>query len=680
MPVKPGYHDVPARSARQSPYEYERTQRLQTAAHVEQGNTMCGIAGFFDQTGVQSGERFTAIAQAMGDSLTHRGPDEGSIWIDAPAGMALAHRRLSIVDLSTAGRQPMASANGRYIVCYNGEIYNSAELRSDLATKHTHWRGHSDTETLTEAIAAWGIERSIKATMGMFAIAVFDRETRTLSLIRDRLGKKPLYWSKQGRLILFGSELRALRCHPAFNPSINRDTLAGFVRRGHYLATESVYANVQQVEPGHIITISADTVIASTPYWQLRDAIDHGQANPCVGSPARATDQLADLLGDAVQRRMVSDVPLGAFLSGGYDSSTVVALMQSVSARPVRTFSIGFEDAAYNEAPYAKAVARHLKTDHTELIVTPATTQSVIPKLADIYDEPFADSSQIPTFLVSQLARQHVTVALSGDGGDELFAGYSRYKQGETIRRRIASLPMPARRVLAKTLSALSPATLNRLGGLIPHSRRPANIGEKLHKLAGVAILDTAGVYRQLASQWPSSEGVVIGGTEPAWPGPDLARLRVDGIALMQALDTLSYLPGDILTKVDRASMAVSLEARCPLLDHRVVEFAWSLPADLKIRDGQSKWLLRQVLYRHVPPALVDRPKAGFSIPVGNWLKTSLRDWAEDLLNESKLRQAGYFDPKPIRQLWQDHLDDRRNGQYALWSILMFEDWRRRHG
>jgi asparagine synthase (glutamine-hydrolysing) len=353
--------------------------------------------------------------------------------------------------------------------------------------------------------------------------------------------------------------------------------------------------------------------------------------------------------------------------------------MQAAASCPVRTFSIGFEDAAYNEAPYASAVARHLKTDHTELIVTAADTQAVIPKLADIYDEPFADSSQIPTFLVSQLARQHVTVALSGDGGDELFAGYNRYAQGESIRRRIASLPMPARRALARSLSALSPKALDRLGALIPQARRPANIGEKLHKLAGVITRDTAAVYRQLTSQWPNSERVVIGGIEPRWPAATAPQLPVEGIALMQALDTLGYLPGDILTKVDRASMAVSLEARCPLLDHRIVEFAWSLPANLKIREGQAKWLLRQVLYRHVPPALVDRPKAGFSIPVGGWLKTALRDWAEDLLDESKLRQAGYFNPKPIRELWQDHLDGRRNGQYALWSILMFEDWRRRH-
>jgi asparagine synthase (glutamine-hydrolysing) len=641
---------------------------------------MCGIAGVFDHTNTHSADGLKSLAHAMGDSLIHRGPDEGGVWVDEAAGIALAHRRLSIVDLTVAGRQPMASANGRYIVSYNGEIYNSAKLRTNLAPTHTRWRGHSDTETLAESIAAWGIERAITASIGMFAIAVFDRETRSLSLIRDRLGKKPLYWSQQGSLVVFGSELRALRRHPAFNPTVNRDTLAGFVRRGHYLATECVYSNVQQVEPGHILTVTATQQVTSQPYWQLAETITNGQAKPFTGSPDQATDHLADLLADAVQHRMICDVPLGAFLSGGYDSSTIVALMQAASSRPVRTFSIGFEDAAYNEAPYARAVARHLKTDHTELIVTAADTQAVIPKLADIYDEPFADSSQIPTFLVAQLARQHVTVALSGDGGDELFAGYNRYAQGDTVRRRLASLPMPARRALASGLSAVSPNTLDRLCTLIPQGQRPANLGEKLHKLAGVITRDTAGVYRQLTSQWPDSAGVVIGGTEPTWPAPAAPKLPVDGIALMQALDTLGYLPGDILTKVDRASMAVSLEARCPLLDHRVVAFAWSLPANLKIRDGQAKWILRQVLYRHVPPALVDRPKAGFSIPVGGWLKSSLRDWAEDLLDESKLRQAGYFNPKPIRDLWRDHLDGRRNGQYALWSILMFEDWRRRHG
>jgi asparagine synthase (glutamine-hydrolysing) len=641
---------------------------------------MCGIAGLLDFTRSSTTARLTQLARDMADSLTHRGPDEGGTWVDEAAGIALGHRRLAIVDLTTAGRQPMTSASGRFIVSYNGEIYNSAELRTQLAPNVGQWRGHSDTETLVEAIAAWGLKRTIAECNGMFAIAVFDRETRTLSLVRDRIGKKPLYWTKQNNVLLFGSELRALRCHPEFKPTINRDSLIGFVRRGHYLADESVYSSVTQVEPGHILTIKPIGQTSSAPYWTLPVAINKARTTPFQGSPADAIARLESLLTNAVTTRMVADVPLGAFLSGGYDSSTIVALMQAATNTQVRTFSIGFEDKNYNEAPHAKAVARHLKTDHTELIVTAADTRAVIPKLAEIFDEPFADSSQIPTFLVSQMARQHVTVALSGDGGDELFAGYNRYALGERIHARLGCLPPALRRAVAGGLSATPLQTLDRLGRLIPASLRPTYLGDKLHKFAGVMTKDTPGIYRQLISQWPDCEGVVIGGTERHWPSPELTQaLPTDTIELMQALDTLSYLPGDILTKVDRASMAVSLEARCPLLDTDVVEFAWSLPADLKIRDGQAKWILRQVLYNHVPPALVDRPKAGFSIPVGGWLKTSLRDWAEDLLDESKLRQTGLLDPKPIRALWQQHLDGRRNGQYALWSILMFEDWRRKH-
>ena len=640
---------------------------------------MCGIAGFLDLKREGSQDTLECIARAMADRLVHRGPDEGGVWADAQAGIALGHRRLSIVDLTEAGRQPMASRSGRYIVSYNGEIYNADDLRQALGAGRD-WRGHSDTEVLVEAIDAWGLDAAIDKCAGMFAIAVFDRENRTLSLVRDRLGKKPLYWSRQGSLVLFGSELRALRAHPRFRASVDRDGLVGFVRRGYYLEPGTVYAGVRQLEPGHILTVEAGGALTQAPYWSLDHAVRQARAAPFQGSDEQAVCALSDLLTDAVKRRMVADVPVGAFLSGGYDSSTVVALMQQVSSRPVRSFSIGFNEADYNEAPHARAVARHLKTDHTEFMVTPQETRDVIPLLPDIYDEPFADSSQIPTFLVSKLARQQVTVAWSGDGGDELFAGYNRYALGARVLARTGGMPMGVRRLLATGLTAARPETLDRMAGVIPRRMRPPYLGDKLHKLAGVLTEDDAGTYRRLTSQWHDPAGVVIGGTEALWPRPDpaLAALLPNVIERMQYLDTVSYLPGDILAKVDRASMAVSLEVRAPLLDHRVAEFAWGLPFAMKMRGREAKWLLRQVLYRHVPRALVDRPKAGFSIPVGAWLRHELRDWAEDLLDERKLREAGMFNPAPIRALWAGHLEGARNGQYALWSILMFEAWRRR--
>ncbi|MEQ1694998.1 MAG: asparagine synthase (glutamine-hydrolyzing) [Hyphomicrobiaceae bacterium] len=640
---------------------------------------MCGLTGFLDLTRSSSKGALEQTVRGMADSLVHRGPDEGGVWADEAAGIALGHRRLSIVDLTVAGRQPMRSASGRFVLSYNGEIYNADELRAELGSGHA-WRGHSDTEVLAEAIAAWGLETAIAKSAGMFALAVFDRETRTLSLVRDRLGKKPLYYTRQGSLFMFGSELRALRAHPQFSAVIDRDALVGFVRRGHYLEPATVYAGVVQLEPGHILTIGPDGASRNAPYWALQSRIEDIRAKPFSGSPVEAVDMLSSLLTDAVQRRMVADVPVGAFLSGGYDSSTVVALMQTVSQQRVRSFSIGFSQDDYNEAPFAREVARHLKTDHTEFMVTPTETLDVIPGLPLIYDEPFADSSQIPTYLVSKLARGQVTVALSGDGGDELFAGYNRYTLGDAMRRRAGRLPLSARRWVASALASTQPQMLDRLARLIPGRHSPSYLGDKLHKLAGVLALDDVGVYRQLTSQWPDDPaGVVIGGKEAIWPVANdaLAALLPETIERMQYYDTLGYLPGDILAKVDRASMAVSLEVRAPLLDHRVAEFAWSLPLDLKIRKGQAKWVLRQVLYRHVPASLVDRPKAGFSVPVGDWLRTDLRDWAEDLLDEAKLREAGFFNPVPIRKLWADHQSGVRNGQYALWSILMFEAWRR---
>ena len=640
---------------------------------------MCGIAGVLTSAG-SAREPLERHATAMADSIAHRGPDDNGLWSDPDAGIALTQRRLSIVDLSPAGHQPMISADGRFVVTFNGEIYNFQELRPELEARGIRFRGHSDTEVMLEAFAAYGIAATVKRLIGMFAVAVWDRHDRTLTLARDRLGIKPLYWAQLGDNFLFGSELKALRAYPGWTPRIDRGAVAAFMRHNCVPAPHSVYEGVYKLEPGCVLDLPWRGKPQIEKYWDARAVARAGLADPLQLSDADLTGQLESLLLDSVRRRMVADVPVGAFLSGGVDSSTVAALMQAANAGPVRTYSIGFDIAGFDEAPHAAAVARHLGTQHTELTVTSQQALDVIPRLADMYDEPFADSSQIPTYLVSAMTRQHVTVALSGDGGDELFGGYNRYQLAQRYWKKLARVPRPLRRAFAQMLQALSADRWSSLFNLLPNGLRPSQPGDKLHKLASILALDDVGaVYRRLVTHWEPA--TIMPGTDEskgvAWDDT-VAKDFPGGFERSQFLDLVTYLPDDILTKVDRASMAVALEARVPLLDHRVVEFAWRIPRKDLIRDGVSKWPLRQVLYRHVPPELIDRPKMGFGIPLGEWLRGPLRDWAEALLDEKRLREAGLVDAGLARRYWQEHLSGGHNWEYLLWDVLMLEAWRER--
>ncbi|MDV9033934.1 asparagine synthase (glutamine-hydrolyzing) [Pseudomonas sp. RAC1] len=645
---------------------------------------MCGLAGHFNLTGQSSEAALLLESKRMADTIVHRGPDDEGLWVDPVVGLGLAHRRLAIVDLSPAGHQPMPSESGRFVMAFNGEIYNHLELRQRLESegRTASWRGHSDTETLLAGFETWGIEATLKAAIGMFAIALWDTHDRQLILARDRLGEKPLYYGcQQGQgntVFLFGSELKALRAHSAFAAAISRPALALYVRHNYIPAPHSIYENIYKLQPGCLLRISPEhpePVI--TEYWSAASVMAEGTSQRQRSlAPEEAVEQLETLLKSAVSLQMMADVPLGAFLSGGIDSSTIVALMQSQSSRPISTFTIGFHEKGYNEAEHAKAVAKHLGTQHTELYVTPEQAMAVIPQLPTMYDEPFSDSSQIPTYLVSQLARQHVTVSLSGDAGDELFSGYRRYNVTANTWGKISKLPQPVRTALSRSITALSPATWSRLAGWLPGSS--PRIGDHLHKGAGVLnSTSVEALYYGLVSQWSDPAYIVIGGAEPATiltgAMPDLSSL--EPVERMMALDLLTYLPDDILAKVDRASMATSLESRVPMLDHRVVEFAWQLPHALKQRDGVGKWILRQVLYRHVPQELIDRPKMGFGIPIDEWLRGPLRDWAQALLDEQRLRKEGYFHHGPIQQKWQEHLSGAKNWAYHLWNILMFQAW-----
>lgn len=656
---------------------------------------MCGLTGFWALE--RLAQPLDVAARRMADTLVHRGPDDAGVWVDEAAGLALGHRRLAILDLSPAGHQPMVSSSGRYVIAFNGEIYNHPDLRTELeklGAGGTAWRGHSDTETLLAAFEAWGIEPTLRRLVGMFAIALWDRETRTLTLARDRMGEKPLYYGCARGALVFGSELKALRAFPGFDNALERRALALYMRHNYVPAPWSIYQNIWKLPPGCYVQFSRrGLTFAGSPapvgrgqvkaYWSLQEVAQAALAEPFAGSEAEAVDELDRLLRQSLAGQMIADVPLGAFLSGGVDSSTVVALMQAMSARPVQTFTIGFHEGEYDEAQHAKAVARHLGTDHTEWYVTPKDALDVIPKLPALYDEPFADSSQIPTHLVSMLARRKVTVSLSGDGGDELFGGYKRYFLATALWKRLGAVPLPLRRFAAGSIRLLAPATWDRLyramSWALPPRYRLRLPGDKLHKGAGMLAAEYPEmVYLPLVSHWKKPTAVVLGAEEPSTPITNPAEWLAcsDFEQRMMYLDAITYLPDDILVKVDRAAMGVSLETRVPLLDHRIAEFAWRLPLRMKIRDGRGKWLLRQVLYRYVPRELIERPKMGFGVPIEHWLRGPLREWTEELLSEARLKREGFFDPAPIRQRWEEHLSGRRNWAYYLWDVLMFQEWR----
>lgn len=649
---------------------------------------MCGIVGFLGGRGFGPGDSKTTVRK-MALAIAYRGPDDAGDWTDDLRGIALGHRRLAILDLSAAGHQPMSSGSGRYVIVFNGEIYNHLDLREELedTQRAPLWRGSSDTETLMAGFDSWGIQATIERAVGMFAFAVWDRQECQLTLARDRIGEKPLYYGWQGQgeeaAFVFGSELKGLREHPAFENNVDRGALTLQIRHGCVPAPYSIFEGIYKLEPGKMLTVSLERREPRIwAYWSGVEAAVNGAARGFAGTADDAVEELEHLLSDAIRQQMLSDVPLGAFLSGGVDSSTIVALMQKQSSRPVKTFTIGFNESDFDEAKLAKAVSAHLGTEHTELYVTAREALDVIPRLPELYDEPFADSSQIPTFLVSQLARQHVTVSLSGDAGDELFCGYQRYRTAPDMWDKMTVLPASLRKLAASGIVGISPKRWNSMAGLmeaiLPSSLRGVKVGDKLHKGAQLLSCQSRDeVYLHLMSQWNDPAALVIGGHQPPtlMTGNAPAFTGLDDVQRMMALDMITYLPDDILTKVDRAAMGVSLETRVPFLDHRVVEFAWRLPQSMKVRDGQTKWALRQVLYRHVPRAMIERPKQGFGVPITHWLRGELRDWAEALLDESRLRREGFFDPEMVRAKWQQHLSGEQNWHRQLWNVLMFQQW-----
>ncbi len=650
---------------------------------------MCGFIGFFDQSRRLSSPASLSLVKAMAEAIRHRGPDDHGEWSDPDSGIAFGHRRLSILDLSPEGHQPKSSHCGRYVIIYNGELYNFRDLRKDLEALGHSFRGTSDTEIMLSAFTQWGVFESLKKFNGMFAFALWDKKEKLLHLSRDRVGEKPLYYGWQGKTFFFSSELKAMRVHSDFQGQISEAALDLFIQYNYVPAPHSIYKNIFKLQPGTLLTLPTHSDRqdwTTETYWSLHDTVEAASQNPFSGSDDEAVQALDDLLTDAVKIRMQSDVPLGAFLSGGIDSSTIVALMQKVSTRPVSTFTIGFSEKGFDEAKIAKQVAAHLGTDHTELYLTPQDAMNVIPKLPHLYDEPFSDSSQIPTYLVSQLARQKVTVALSGDAGDELFGGYGRYLRGSQVWNAMTKIPYPIRLGISKTILGVpyqwSDAFFSTLGSITPSKRdlkfKVRRLSDTSHRLAQLLqVKDLSTMHSKIVSN-VEIDRVVLNDQNPianVFSSTRIPNSLTSPMEKMMYLDTLHYLPDDILAKVDRASMGVSLESRIPLLDPRLIQFAWSLPLHFKLREGTGKWLLKQLLYKYVPRQLVERPKMGFSVPIDLWLKGPLRDWAESLLDTKTLQNDGFFSSKNVLQNWDLYLKGKRGRQPLLWSVLMFQSW-----
>ena len=648
-------------------------------------NNMCGINGFYSLSSFISDH----VISKMNLAISHRGPDSNGIWSDKKSGIFFGHSRLSIIDLSAAGNQPMKSNSGRFILTYNGEIYNHLEIRKELeeSSSNIKWKGNSDTETLLEAIDFWGIEKTLNKIQGMFAFGLWDQKKRCLILARDRIGEKPLYFGWQGKgnnkTFLFGSELKALKAHPEFSPKINRNAIALQLRHNYIPAPHSIYKDIYKLQPGHYLKLKESDLKRnllpdSKTYWSLTETVLSGYKSQLNINESYIQEDLEKNLKLAVRKQMISDVPLGAFLSGGIDSSTIVALMQSQSTYPVKTFTIGFNEDEYSEARHAKKIAEYLGTDHTELYVSSKKAIEVIPKLPNIYDEPFSDSSQIPTFLISQLAKKDVKVALSGDGGDELFCGYNRYIMGEKFWNIFRLMPQSFRKIFASGLQSISTQNWTKISKLLPGLKEYSNFGDKIHKGANVLKANTSHeLYYMLCSHWQNPTEAVMNSEEPDTLltkfKPELQGLNNQ--QQMMALDFLTYLPDDILVKVDRAAMASSLETRIPFLDHNLIEYVWRISHSLKFKKGEGKWILKQILNKYIPKHLTERPKMGFGIPIDTWLRGPLRDWAENLLDQKRLQQDGYFNSKLIRNKWTEHLSGKRDWQYDLWSILMFQAW-----
>ncbi len=637
---------------------------------------MCGIAGLL-RIGNTAVDLETAV-RTMSDRLSHRGPDDKGVWIDDTAGIGLGHRRLAVLDLSSKGHQPMTSASGRFVISYNGEIYNFGELRAELDRLGHRFEGGSDTEVLLAAIDEWGLTAALDRLIGMFAFGLWDRQRRELALVRDRLGIKPLYWGRSGGLLGFASELSAFAGCPGWRNEPDPDAVASYMRWGYVPTPATIYRGIEKLPPGTLVTIGTQGEPERKVYWDLKRIASRGVAEPVSCSDAEAEEALHTLLGDAVRRRMLADVPVGAFLSGGTDSSLIVALMQACAAQPVRTFTVCFPDAEYDERVFAREVATRLGTDHTELEAAPRDILDLVPTLPEHYDEPFADSSQIPTVLISRFTRDHVTVALSGDGGDELFAGYTRYRWADAVLRRVRACPASLRRGAASVIDSLPEKVWDGALRALPRRRRPPRLPERARKLADLLRAgDAADAYRRTHWHWRDVERLVARGREI----PDIRHQSAvfeqmrEFIPAQQLLDMLTYLPDDILTKVDRASMAVGLEVRVPLLDHRVVEQVWTLPLGLKLREGSDKWLLRRLLQRQLPGHSFERAKRGFSVPLRQWLRGPLADWAEALLEPSTIRAQGYLNPATVQSAWQAFKQGRAVSVDTLWTVLMFQAW-----